>query len=69
MKVKLLKKLRKLFQLHQRNGKYKAFENRECLGGIYNQTDWIDKNTAVEKRRDWILKEAQRYLKPKKHYN
>jgi len=61
MKAKLLKKLRKIYIIKERNGKYKAFENRECLGGIYNQTDWIDKDKAIEKRRNWILEEAQKY--------
>jgi len=61
MKVKLLKKLRRIFILKERNGRYKAFENRECLGGIYNQTEWVDKKTAIEKRRNWILEEARKY--------
>lgn len=61
MKAKLLKKLRKIYIIKERNGRYKAFENRECLGGIYNQTDWIDKDRAIEKRRDWILEEARKY--------
>ena len=61
MKTKLLKRLRKIYIIKERNGKYKAFENRECLGGIYNQTDWIDKNSAIEKRREWILEEALKY--------
>ena len=43
MKTKLLKRLRKRFELQQRNGKFKVFDNLECLGGIYNQTDFIDK--------------------------
>jgi hypothetical protein len=61
MKVKLLRKLRKIFIIKERNGKYKAFEDRECSGGIYNQTDWVDKEKAFEKRRNWILNEAKRY--------
>ena len=61
MKAKLLKKLRKIYIIKERNGKYKTFEDRECLGGIYNQTDWIDKDKAIEKRRDWILEEARKY--------
>lgn len=61
MKVKLLKRLRRIFLLKERNGKYKAFEDRECSGGIYNQTDWIDKDKAIEKRRNWILEEARKY--------
>lgn len=61
MKAKLLKKLRKIYIIKERNAKYKAFENRECLGGIYNQTDWIDKDVAIEKRRFWILEEARKY--------
>lgn len=61
MKAKLLKKLRKIYIIKERNGKYKAFENRECLGGIYNQTDWVDKNGAIEQRRNWILEESRKY--------
>jgi len=62
MKVKLLKKLRKQFELQQRNGKFRVFDNKECIGGIYNQTNFIDKKEAIEIRRQWILNEAQRYL-------
>lgn len=61
MKVKLLKKLRKLFELQKRNGEYKVFENYECSGGIYNQTGWISKESAIEIRREMILKEARKY--------
>lgn len=61
MKTKLLKKLRKIYIIKERNGKYKAFEDRECLGGIYNQTDWISKNKAIKQRRKWILEEARKY--------
>lgn len=69
MKVRLLKKLHNIFEIHIRNGKYKVFENRECSGGIYNQTDWIDKENAFQIRRDWMIKEAQRYKKAKKIMN
>lgn len=62
MKTKLLKRLRKQFELKQRNGKFKVFDNLECLGGIYNQTDFIDKKEAFKIRSQWILNEAQRYL-------
>jgi hypothetical protein len=62
MKTKLLKRLRKQFELQQRNGKFKVFDNLECLGGIYNQTDFIDKKDAIQIRSQWILNEAQRYL-------
>lgn len=61
MKTKLLKKIRKIYIIKERNGKYKAFENRECLGGVYNQTDWINKNEAIKQRRKWILEEARKY--------
>jgi hypothetical protein len=62
MKTKLLKRLRKQFELQQRNEKFKVFDNLECLGGIYNQTDFIDKKEAFKIRSKWILNEAQRYL-------
>lgn len=61
MKAKLLKKLRKIYIIKERNGKYKVFETRECSGGIFNQTEWIDKNKAFEIRRKWILQESRRY--------
>ena len=66
MKTKLLKKLRKIYQLHERNGKFKVFEDRECYGAIYNQTDWISKGEALDIRREKILEYAQRYKTPKK---
>lgn len=69
MKAKLLKKLRKIYIIKERNGKYKAFENRECSSGIYNQTDLINKDNTIEKRRNWILKEAQKYKVSKIFYN
>lgn len=59
MKVKLLKRLRKIFQLHERNGKYKVYENRMCSGNIYNQTDWMPLKKALEIRRHKILEEAK----------
>ena len=61
MKTKLLKKLRGIYIIKERNNKYKAFENRVCLGGIFNQTDWIEKEKAFEQRREWILEEARKY--------
>lgn len=36
-------------------------ENGVCLGGIFNQTDWIEKEKAFEQRREWILEEARKY--------
>lgn len=66
MKTKLLKRLRKRFVIQVRNGLFKVFDCRQCLGGVYNQTKWIDKKPAISIRREWILKEAQRYKKPKK---
>ena len=61
MKAKILKRLRKQYVLQVRNGLYRAFDNKECLGGIYNQTDWIGKDEAIKKRRFWILEEARKY--------
>lgn len=61
MKIKLLKKLRRQYSLQERNGKFRVFDNKECLGGIYNQTPWIDKNSALEVQREWILKEGRKY--------
>ena len=65
MKTKLLKKLRKRYILQTRNGKYKVFDRQECLGMIYNQTDWIELKEALKIRRKWVLEEAIRYKKPK----
>ncbi len=65
MKVKLLKRLRKRFQLHERNGKYRAFDNRIRRGGIYNQTEWGDFHEVNERRRYWILREANKHHAPK----
>ena len=62
MKTKLLKKLRKRFVLLQRNGKYKVYDNNVCLGGVYNQTDYMDKDKAVDILREWILKDARKYV-------
>lgn len=61
MKIKLLKKLRKIYVIQERNNKYRVFENRECLGGSYNQTKWDNKETTIKMRRKWILKEARKY--------
>lgn len=69
MKTKLLKKLRKQFELQTRNGKYKVFDNVICLGGIYNQTDWIDKLEALKIRREWILKKSINYIESKNKIN
>jgi len=66
MKTRLLRKLRKQISLEERNGKYRIFDHRPCSGGVYNKTDWKDKCSIISERRDWILREAQRYLKPKK---
>jgi len=66
MKAKLLKKLRKLFVIESRNNLYRVFENRQCLGGIYNYTNWNDFKTTKEKQRDLILNEASKYLTAKK---
>lgn len=65
MKIELLRKLRKRYLLQKRNGKYKVFDTEECLGTIYNQTEWIDLKDALKIRRIWILKEAIKYKKPK----
>lgn len=61
MKVKLLKKLRKQFELQYRNGKYKVFDNVVCLGGIYNQTNWVDREEAIRIRREWVLENSVNY--------
>lgn len=66
MRTKLLKKLRKRYILQTRNGKYKVFDRQECLGMIYNQTDWIELKEALKIRRKWILEEAIKYKKPKR---
>ena len=65
MKTKLLKRLRKKYSLQERNGEFKVFDNEECAGGIFNQTIWLNKKDAVEIRRLWILKEAEKYKKHK----
>ena len=65
MKTKLLKKLRRRYILQTRNGKHKVFDRQECLGMIYNQTDWIGLKEALKIRRKWVLEEAIRYKKPK----
>ena len=65
MKTRLLKKLRKRYILQTRNGKYKVFDRQECLGMVYNQTNWIELKEALKVRRKWVLEEAIRYKKPK----
>lgn len=65
MKAKLLKKLRKRYILQARNGKYKVFDMKECIGMVYGQTGWIELKEALNIRRKWILEEANRYKKPK----
>jgi hypothetical protein len=66
MKARLLKRLRKQYELQERNGKFRVFDNVECLGGIYNQTNWTTFEEAVENRRKWILKVIDNYDKPPK---
>ncbi len=66
MKIKLLKKLRKLFELQERNNEFRVFENEECSGNIYNKTNWTSKSEAINIRRNWILEKAEHYRKPKK---
>ena len=66
MKTKLLKRLKKRFVVQERNGLFKVLDWKQCLGGVYNQTKWIEKKQALSIRRKWILKEAQRYKEPKK---
>ena len=62
MKIKLLKKLKKRFELHQRNGKFKVFDNYKYVDDVYRYTNWIDKKEAFKIRRQWILEEAQNYI-------
>lgn len=66
MKTKLLKRLKRRYELQERNGRYRVFDNQKCSGDVYNQTDWIGINPAKQIRRKWILEEANKYLKPKR---
>lgn len=65
MKAKLLKKLRKKYQIQVRNSRYRVYENNWA---IYNpRTRWFETlEKAIEVRREKILSEAKlNYAKPK----
>ena len=66
MKIKLLRKLRKQYSLQERNGKFRVFDNKECLGGVFNKTAWMSKEHALSIRRCWILEQALKYKKEKR---
>jgi hypothetical protein len=66
MKAKLLKKLRRKYEIQERNGHYRVFDIDECAGGVYNKTEWTSITVARVIQRKWILKEAQRYRVAKK---
>lgn len=67
MKVRLLKRLRRKYIVEIRNSQYRIFDIDECAGGIYNHSEWTTKQVAIDIRRKWILKEANRYKNPKKY--
>jgi hypothetical protein len=65
MKVKLLKKLRKRIVLQERNNSYRVWDNRKCLGSVYNKTPWMSLKQAKVVRSIWILSNLPE-KKPKK---
>jgi len=62
MKTKLLRKLRKRFQMYVRNKEYKIIDNT-IISPPNTQigTNWMTKEKAIEKRRKWILEAAKQY--------
>ena len=65
MKIKLLKKLRNRFQLHERNGKYRVVDRHEFHSNdeVLFQLKLLE---ALTNRRVFILKEARiQYSIPK----
>jgi hypothetical protein len=71
MKVKLLKKLRRAFPIEIRNGRYRISYYKMYMGNKKHCfTEWVSKRVVIEMRREYILREAERCVVPKKRvYN
>lgn len=63
MKTKLLIRLRKRFQLYNRNKEYKIIDSKNFDASEFanNGTEWMSKEKALKKRRKLILEAAQLY--------
>lgn len=68
MKAKLLIKLRKRFQLFNRNKEYKIIDSNNFDASEFanNGTEWMSKEKAIKTRRKLILEASKPYKVVKK---
>jgi len=68
MKTKLLRKIRDINVIYQRNNEYKYVNYIKTSGGFWNiDTEWItDKQLLIDRRREKILEQARSEYKPPK---
>lgn len=68
MKTKLLIKLRKRFQIYNRNKEYKIIDSKNFDANEFanNGTEWMSEKKAIKKRRKLILEASGVYKVVKK---